>query len=68
MLTSVDFNDEFPFNANEIDEVTADLMLSPELVACQFAILQEIPKTLFGVGGILAQMFREMVWHLFDLS
>lgn len=60
MLPAVNFDDEPAFEADEIDHVVADRMLTPEPGAVELAQAQVAPEPAFGVGGIAAQPARDL--------
>ena len=58
MLTAVEFDDQHRLDTREVGEVTADWMLSPELLAEDLPIAQGLPHCTLGVGRGLAQLAR----------
>jgi hypothetical protein len=44
VLTTVCFNDQFCFNANEVSDVASDGMLATKFMAEQFPVAQMTPK------------------------
>jgi hypothetical protein len=68
MLSSVDFNDEATFTANQIDGVWTDRLLPDELVATQRARPEAIPQRIFGVGRIAAQTSGALGFALIGLA
>jgi hypothetical protein len=52
--TSVDFNNEPCTKTDEIHDVIADRLLSPESVISKMPVTQMPPQATFGVGGISA--------------
>jgi hypothetical protein len=63
VLAAIQLDDDQCFQANEIANVTADRMLSPELEAVQLASPQVMPEKPFGIRCIVAQ-FAGVVVHL----
>jgi hypothetical protein len=56
MLAAVQFDDDRRFEANEVADVTADLMLAPELEAVELTPAQMLPQATFGFGGVVAEV------------
>lgn len=50
MLAAVQFDDDQCLQAREVADVEADLMLPPELEACELTTAQTAPKKAFGVS------------------
>src|SRR5205823_12225055 len=58
VLAAVDFNDQAPLCAEEIDDVAVDLDLLSEFKAVELPTAQDAPELPFGIGRILAQRSR----------
>jgi hypothetical protein len=58
VLTTIQLDDQLPFDAGEVREVTAHRLLAPELVAVEPSIAQGLPQTSFGIGRGFAQLTR----------
>jgi hypothetical protein len=58
MLSSVDFDDNELFPANEAANVTADRLLPDELASIDLPVAKAIPEFRFGVGLVGAQLPR----------
>jgi|GEM_PF-2109795 len=54
MLTAVQFDDELGNETHKVADIEADLMLPPELEACQLTATSTAEKSL-GVGRIFSQ-------------
>ena len=63
MLSTVGFDDEFVFDADEINDERADGTLSSELVADQTAIAERSPKPALRVGLVETQLTRSCICH-----
>jgi len=50
MLTTIEFDDQFLFKADEVNNVNSDRMLSPELVRAHLTRAQMFPKKPLCVG------------------
>lgn len=57
MLSTVEFDDEFLFQAYEIDDVGANRMLATEFITCKTLGAEVIPKGFLNFGEILAERF-----------
>jgi len=55
MLPAVNFHHKSFLNANEIDDIGRNGILTPELASAQLARPQAVPKFPFGIGLIFAQ-------------
>jgi hypothetical protein len=73
MLTTIDFDDELPFEAHEIENEVLKGDLSPKLEEREPSTAEQPPHGGFGVGRLTAQLFCEtadalggwtMVWRL----
>lgn len=63
MLTAIGFNDEPMLQAHEIDDVSADGPLAPELVTGHSPVAKYRPEAPFGVGGGLPERPGELMRH-----
>jgi hypothetical protein len=73
VLTTVDFNDQALFEANEIENIALKRHLPPELETLQPSIAQQSPHRRFGIGRFVAHLLcetadapcgRTMAWWL----
>jgi len=60
VLSAIEFDHQLQLEADEIDDISADWRLPPELGAADLPIAQPIPKTLLGLGLINAQLACEV--------
>jgi hypothetical protein len=60
MLRTVEFNDESPREADELDDVRTERGLSAELVPVDLPCTQEEPQLLLGVRGDAAESAGEV--------
>lgn len=49
MLTTIEFDNQFSFDADEVSDVGPDRELPPELAAAEGTVAQMLPETGFGV-------------------
>jgi hypothetical protein len=68
VLASVEFNDEFRLEANEVYNIRADRLLPPELRFCKSAVAKRLPQLAFDVGLIATQLACKFALHLFPLT
>jgi hypothetical protein len=59
MLPAIDFDDELPAGAEEVDDVPVDWDLSLEFPTGEAAVAQAKPERAFGVGLIATQSLGE---------
>jgi len=59
VLPAIDFNDQKPFAANEITDVTAYRLLANKFMPVNLAIADAIPEDSFRVSLIHAQSSRD---------
>jgi hypothetical protein len=59
MLTTVNFDDEFLIERNEIDDVVCDRHLSPELDSVELSTTQSGPEQFFCLGRVAAERSGE---------
>ncbi len=57
VLPAIDFDSKSALGGVEIEDVTAEFVLSPELHA-EMAGTQSLPKTALGIRGLLSQISR----------
>ncbi len=55
VLPAIDFHDQSPFEASEIDDVRTDRVLSPELASQQLSASEMFPQFGFRVRHVRAQ-------------
>jgi hypothetical protein len=60
VLASVQLDDQPQFRAIEVDEVTRDRVLSAELETAEPATSQVLPKSMFRICSLRAQLARPM--------
>lgn len=58
MLPAVDFDDEPPFGAKKVRDITIDLDLPPEPEAINLTVAKDAPELLLRVRGVSAQTTR----------
>jgi hypothetical protein len=58
VLTAVHFDDKSRAKTYEIDDVTADRLLSPEPMISKMPVSKLTPQATFGIGGIKARSAR----------
>src|SRR6186997_1241704 len=63
VLTSVRLDDDFPIEADEIEDVAPDRNLALELVSAETVCTQKIPKPPFGIGHLRSQPLGLDKWH-----
>jgi hypothetical protein len=64
MPAAFHFDNQFPFKANEINDVSANRRLPAELAPLKLPRSQTGPETRFGVGHIFAKVSSELVFHV----
>ena len=65
VLAAVDFDDETPFQADEIDDAWADRALPPETMTRQLPVPEMSPELLLGVGHVSMQPTRGIAFLAF---
>jgi hypothetical protein len=60
VLTTVKFNNEPGLETNEVADIDADGMLTPELVAIDLAATQATPKASFSLSKVFAKVAGEV--------
>ncbi|HEX8202920.1 MAG TPA: hypothetical protein VF590_20760, partial [Isosphaeraceae bacterium] len=63
VLTPIEFHDQAPFEADEIDDVGTDRCLPTEPAAVELAVPQVMPELPFGLRHRLAEMAGEVAAH-----
>ena len=56
VLAAIELDNDRCFEANEVANVTTDLMLSPELEAVQLASAQMLPEASLGFGSVFTKV------------
>jgi hypothetical protein len=56
VLPTINLDDHLVLEASEVDDISPDRRLPPDLRITDLAIAQAIPKALFGLGCIDAQL------------
>jgi hypothetical protein len=60
MVWSIELDDQFLRETNEVDNVLANGGLAAELVAANLLGAKKLPETLFGIGRFVAELAREV--------
>jgi hypothetical protein len=68
VLASIDFNDEFGLEADEIGHEGSDRRLTPEMTTIDLFASQTEPETLFGVGHATAKGTRYSEVHALSIN
>jgi hypothetical protein len=63
VLTAVDFDDQLALEADEVDNISPEDVLSPKFVAVELAQPQPAPEDPLGVGGVRSQQACELALH-----
>ncbi len=58
VLPSIQFNYELAFDADKVYDIGCDYMLTPKFISTHPSISEVLPKALFRVGSISAQLSR----------
>jgi hypothetical protein len=56
MLSTIDFNHNFPVNADKITNIRPDAMLPAKFITAKCPIPQKLPQTVFGIGLVFSQL------------
>ena len=68
MLATIDLNDQFSFERNEVDDISGERNLSFEFDAIKPACAKSGPQKLFGLGRSLTQLTGVPSHRLFPLT
>jgi len=52
VLTTIDFDNQFSFQADKVDDVLTDNVLTAKFVTAQLTCTQMAPERAFGIRGI----------------
>jgi hypothetical protein len=63
VLSAIRFHDQARAEMHEIDDITADWLLTPEFLAIQAMRPQVSPQRGFAVGHVLSQVLDERGWR-----
>ncbi len=68
VLASIELNDKFRFEADEIDNVRIDRLLPPKFHFLKSAVAERLPQPALDVGLIATQLAGKFALHRFPLT
>jgi hypothetical protein len=63
MLPTINLYDQPPFEANEVDDVMVDRLLSPESMTLELPAAKQAPQSAFRISHVFAELPRVLVRH-----
>jgi hypothetical protein len=62
VLAAIDFDQQMPLQAGEVDDVRAERMLAPEPATGELPATQALPQLLFGITHVAPELAREIAF------